>query len=260
VGYAPARDEAIRYARLMLNRILEVLDLTQGRILDVGMGRGLFLAMCQERGFAIQGCEICPRYAGYARNYFGIPVQCTPFEELNDEPESFDIITFWDVFEHFPEPEIVLRQCQKLLKAGGFLALEVPNAGSIYAQLLRKRWWFGFEHVFYFTKVGLLALLRRYGFEPVFIETDNVNLVSLEGLARLRFFGEDGVWGRAASNCAPSKNGTKTHLNGDPRPWRDPAYQFSGFNFLMRSINQPLNSFFNSRCLGDQLRIFARKR
>jgi 2-polyprenyl-3-methyl-5-hydroxy-6-metoxy-1,4-benzoquinol methylase len=260
IGYAPAPHESIRYAKAMADATANLLGRPLGRVLDVGCGRGFYLAMCEDRGWDVQGCEISPVYIEHANRTLGLPVWQNPYEECEETVASFDLITFWDIFEHFSDPGMILEKTKNLLRDDGIIAMEVPHARGLYARLLGKKWWFGFEHVYYYSIQGLTRLLRDHGFEPIAIVTDNINLISKEGLNRLRLFGDDGVWGRHKEDITLLRYNERSHGRKRTRPWLNPSYRFYDLCAFMKLINAPLNFLFNGARLGDQLRIFALKR
>jgi SAM-dependent methyltransferase len=76
--------------------------------------------------------------------------------------EIFDLALLTEVLEHTPEPAIVLSEINRILKPGGFLILTVPQ------------YWFLHEipNDFYrFTIYGIHYLLKKSGFELVFVES-----------------------------------------------------------------------------------------
>jgi SAM-dependent methyltransferase len=238
----------LHHARAAFKRSKDLIDNSAAAVLDVGCNRGVFLAVCKANGWSAHGCEVSEKFATEARQRFGLTVENTAFEEFATGA-TFDLVTFWDVFEHFSAPKEVLAKARDLLCPGGLVAFEVPNVKSIFARLLRSKWWFGFEHIFYYSPAGLCTLLQRGGFEPILVETTNVNLLSREGLVRLGFFGSDAVWGRTPWRAGqePSASDLKSEYVTQPRPC------------LRDSINRRLDKLFNARLLGDQLVIFGRK-
>jgi hypothetical protein len=166
------------------------------------------------------------------------------------------VITFWDVFEHLVNPREVLEKARSLLTDDGLVAIEVPNIRSLYSRLLGRRWWYDFEHVFYYSPRGLLHLLEEAGFSPVLVESDNFNLLTCEGIARLGLLGPDAVWGRTDTDE------TSRILITIRRMVQRQRSGLVGrmFRGIMRFPNAILNRAVNSFLLGDQLRIFARKK
>ena len=89
--------------------------------------------------------------------------------ELFDQdypPQSFDVITLWDVVEHTPDPARVLCRINDLLKPGGLLIVNYPDRGSWIARLLGRRWPFlSSVHLYYFKRRTLANMLEGRGFE-----------------------------------------------------------------------------------------------
>lgn len=243
-GYGDPDEEALRHGRACLSWLSA--NLTRGvrRVLDVGCGRGFFLGVCAAAGWEAHGCEIKPEYAREARQRSGVEVWEGSFLDC-PVAHRYDILTFWDAFEHFPDPKAILGKVRASLGQGGYLALEVPNCRSLYARVLGRRWWFGAEHCAYYSAAGIQALLAGSGFRIVSIETDNVNLLSREGLARLGFLGQDAVWGRASGRGSkPTLAANAATLGAHRGRWE-------------WGVNERLNRWFNGRLMGDQLRVLA---
>lgn len=102
--------------------------LTPGRLLDVGCGDGGFLALARERGWSVVGFDYDARMVAQARA-LGVDAQASDFESFcrGRAPGEFDAATLYDVLEHTPEPAELLGQVRRLLKAGGRIALTLPN-------------------------------------------------------------------------------------------------------------------------------------
>ncbi|OGC39394.1 hypothetical protein A2Y85_06250 [candidate division WOR-3 bacterium RBG_13_43_14] len=83
---------------------------------------------------------------------------------------TFDIIFHQGLLEHFSSPHRLLKENHRILKSGGFLAVDVPQTIHIYtlikqALILCKLWFGGWERQF--TPRSLSRLLIKSGFEPV---------------------------------------------------------------------------------------------
>lgn len=170
VGYADyAADRAciIRTANRRL-RLIERQRPNLGRLLDVGCALGFFARAALERAWLAEGIDISEHAANYARTVEGIAARCGSIEEAGYSPESFDVLTLWDVIEHVPEPVEYLRACHGLLKPGGLLVLSTPDAGSVVARVAGSRW-MGYkladEHLFYFSRATMAEALRAAGFQ-----------------------------------------------------------------------------------------------
>ena len=98
-------------------------------LLDVGCGSGHFMASARRRGFVVFGIEPANIPAAYASREMGLKVFRRNVLDVDLPPESFDVITLWDVIEHLDDPRSTLLRCLEWLRPGGILALRFPSAG-----------------------------------------------------------------------------------------------------------------------------------
>lgn len=172
-----------------------------GRLLDMGCGLGFFLkAMAPYATWEAYGCEISPVAVRYARDTLGLPnVLCSRLEEADVPHSAFDLITMWDVLDHLPQPDPLLRRCHALLREGGSCFLRTPN---IRVQLLRARlkqrlrgmqpgvaYLQARDHAHHYSMSSIRKLLERNGFARVqFVHLRPVQTVP---------DGKHGAWRRA---------------------------------------------------------------
>lgn len=142
-----------------------------GRLLDVGCAAGFFLAEAR-RYYTVQGVELSEFSSTFARDHFGLEVFTGTMQQARLPAKSFDLITLWDVIEHVPDPDAVLAEAARLLKADGRLILTTGDIGSAYAQRKGAQWhllappW----HMYYFSrdtieKLGAKAGLKVAGYQ-----------------------------------------------------------------------------------------------
>jgi len=78
---------------------------------------------------------------------------------------QFDVVTLYHVLEHIPNPVDILRVLRSIVRPGGYLVIEVPNAGGLKARINRHHWHYYLEHhVNYFQGKHLRMLAKRIGF------------------------------------------------------------------------------------------------
>lgn len=138
----------------------------KGKMLDIGAATGFFLDIARKRGWETAGIEPSDHAAGLGRAK-GIDVRTGTLDTYEAPEHSFDAVTLWDVIEHVPDPRETLRQVQRLLRPGGIIALNTPDADSLWARTLGMRWHLIVppEHLHLFGTRSLRRLLTESGFE-----------------------------------------------------------------------------------------------
>lgn len=111
------------------------------RILDVGASSGAWLEVARDAGAdTVVGVELGASTAAAARER-GLDVRtgtlADVLPDLAGEPR-FDLVTFWDVLEHLPDPRHELRLARTLLRPGGHVAATFPNVEGLYPRLTHR--------------------------------------------------------------------------------------------------------------------------
>lgn len=175
-GYADYQREAGLYLKTYRRRLRLVRRFLppQARVLDVGCAAGYFLRVVQALGCDVYGVEVSAPIAAAAIDALGrervhVGTLQAAVAAMPLEPSSFDLITLWDVIEHVPDPQGLLRQARALLRPGGRLLLETQNVQSLWARLLGRRWhhYKHAEHLYHFDRGTIAALLQAEGFRVV---------------------------------------------------------------------------------------------
>ena len=147
----------------------------QGRpraLLDLGCWVGFLLAEARERGWQVTGVEPSAFAAGFARERLGLEVLDGDLFSAQLPEHVFDAVVLGDVIEHLTRPADALDRIRALLAPGGVLWMATPDAGSMVARTLGRRWWSVIPtHVQYFTRSSITTLLQRQGWEVLDIRT-----------------------------------------------------------------------------------------
>ena len=111
-----------------------------GLILDIGCGGGLFPGMLRERGYRAVGLDISPDAAALAWKRHGVPAVAGEIGQSPIAPNTCAAVTMFHVLEHLDQPECYLREACRLLRPGGRLIVQVPNAACWQFALLGAAW------------------------------------------------------------------------------------------------------------------------
>jgi SAM-dependent methyltransferase len=146
-----------------------------GTVLDVGCGRGYFLATARHRGFDVLGIDVTERPVDYARRAFRVPAAVRTLDGILADGRRFDAVTLWHVLEHFEDPFAALREVRALLNADGVCLVEVPNLNSLKFLLARQKWEGG-NHPLYHRTFFTAHTLKRAFVEAGFAKVERLQL------------------------------------------------------------------------------------
>ncbi len=161
------------------------------RVLETGCASGHMSALLVQQGCRVVGVEIESSIVEPARQWLErVVIGDVESSELWDElaGETFDVILFGDVLEHLKNPLPVLRRATSLLAPAGEMVISVPNIAhaDVKAALIQGTFPYSESglldrtHISFFTKDGLLQLVREAGLAIVEIYRVSVPAFSTE--------------------------------------------------------------------------------
>lgn len=148
-----------------------------GALLDIGCSSGGFLSTMVSPAWKLYGIEMEESTAERARATTGAEVFVGDAVAAPFQPESFDVITCFDVLEHVYSPREFLTKVHAWLKPGGIFYSMMPNIDSWEARAFGSHW-FGLElprHLSHFSPRSLRCLMNQLGFEEVLVKTPPVS-------------------------------------------------------------------------------------
>lgn len=146
-----------------------------GKLLDIGCSHGQFMAAARDIGWEVSGIEPSTPAARYAREHYKLDVINDVFSEDKFQPESYDVITIWDVLLYMPEPSKNLLTAKNILKKSGILVIRLDDIDALYPRIegmfrgIRKKW----SHLepgvnlYNFSRKTLKAMLEKCGLEVI---------------------------------------------------------------------------------------------
>jgi methionine biosynthesis protein metW len=150
---------------------------------DLGCGRGEWLEILKQNGFAARGCDVsdemlkeCEKNALEAKNQGAIEF----LSELEDS--SLALVSAFQLVEHLEFSELceLIKQARRVLKNGGILILETPNPENLRVATLN--FYLDATHVKPIPPMLLEYLCEFEGFSDTFMMRLNSNLSFSEDL------------------------------------------------------------------------------
>lgn len=140
-----------------------------GRLLDIGCSYGFILKTFQDYGYKTEGIEISKRSYQYAKKYCKVNVKYGDFNKFHYNKHSFDIVSLFDTYEHFPNPKKVINKIHRILSINGILIIQTPNFNSLISKISNKNWFWLLipQHLFLFSIKSLKYLLENNGFKII---------------------------------------------------------------------------------------------
>ncbi len=148
-----------------------------GKILDIGCSSGGFLSTMKGPAWELYGIEMEESTAEKARTKTGAKVFVGDAVAAPFLPDSFDVVTGFDLLEHVYSPQEFLTKVLEWLKPGGIFYAMMPNIDSWEARVFGT-YWYGLElprHLSHFSPTSLRRLMAKVGFEEVCVRTPRVS-------------------------------------------------------------------------------------
>jgi len=138
-------------------------------IVEFGCNDGILLKPLSELGAKTCGVDVSENITKMARDE-GFDVLTGYFDETLAESIKqrlglADVVTGSNAFAHNDKPDKILKAAKRILKADGYLCLEVMYAGDLLEMLQWDTLYH--EHLTFYCLTTLTVLLKRFGFKIV---------------------------------------------------------------------------------------------
>lgn len=166
-------------------KIISFLKPMTGRVLDIGCGTGGFLAYAEKNGWEASGIDFDAYAIKTAKEIFRLNnVETAELKEYyaRNQEKKFDLITFFDVFEHLDNHLEFISLVKMLLRPGGYIAMSLPyreRADWLLAADIPPR------HLTRWGRTAIKFFLERNGFKISYITRQSEGLNPI--LMKLRF-------------------------------------------------------------------------
>ncbi|MBT6227758.1 MAG: class I SAM-dependent methyltransferase [Candidatus Scalindua sp.] len=165
---------AMPWVDWMVKTYKEVHGTLPRRILDVGSGAGHFVKACRKSGLEAEGIELSQPSRKFAKDCLEIDLHGGDFVEDFCKFENVDVVTFWGLLEHTPNPLKIVQTAHELLasKKSALMIAKLPRWDSLSTAIqciisdsvIRHLDPMG--HIMCFTDASAATLFKRGGFSP----------------------------------------------------------------------------------------------
>lgn len=101
----------------------------EDKVLEIGSGKGNFVKKLTEKGISTLGIEMNTKEVEAGRK-IGLNISNESLKDLIEKKEQFSVICAFQVFEHIPDLNTIIKESIQLLQPGGRLIFSVPNMDS----------------------------------------------------------------------------------------------------------------------------------
>ena len=122
-----------------IRKLIKDYKIKKNSYLDIGCANGFLLEKAIELGFEnVKGIEPSDDAIKKANSKIKPHIMKGLFTSKLFDENRFDLITFFQTFDHIPDPNTFLKDCFHVLKKGGFVLAINHNVEAMSAKLLRE--------------------------------------------------------------------------------------------------------------------------
>ena len=130
-----------------------------GKILEIGAGAGQDMNILSFWEYKVDGIDMLDVNIEYAKKHFGLEIHKMDMHNLEFKDGEFDGILTIQTFEHALSPFIVASEMHRVLRHGGRVFLDTPDAND---EGMRQIW-----HPSLLYPMQIIGLFKNLGFKVV---------------------------------------------------------------------------------------------
>ena len=146
---------------------LDSLGVLKDALLEIGCGNGFFLEEALGQGYrAVRGVEPSRTAVSQAGPRLSGCIVCGPMGPGMFEAGQFDVICLFQVFDHIPDPGVLLDECLRLLKPCGLVLVINHNIEAVSARILGELSpIIDIEHTYLYSPLTIARIFQNHGFK-----------------------------------------------------------------------------------------------
>ena len=146
-------------------------------IIDIGCAMGHLLYLLKKDGYAnLFGIDPSPKCREIGRRKFGLIIKTADIFSFRTA-QKYDFIILCNVLEHLRDVGKSINKITSLLRRGGYVFINVPDAENFHKNFDEPFGEFSTEHINFFSERYLRQLMQGYGCR--YLESDNSNIYSV---------------------------------------------------------------------------------
>ena len=181
--YSNMEGEGLKNDEERLKRTVDdissVIKDKSSKILDIGCAEGDLLLELKKRGYKnLKGLDPSESCVSHINNEHQIDANIGGLFNLTSlfSENAFDCVILTHVFEHICDLSIAIQHIYFILKEGGILYLEVPDASRYLEYYIVPFYYFDVEHINHFDEHSLTYLASTNGFESIILGKKEFNI------------------------------------------------------------------------------------
>ncbi|MDC7228546.1 MAG: class I SAM-dependent methyltransferase [Spirochaetales bacterium] len=135
---------------------------------DVGCATGKLLSTMKDRGWDVNGAEVCRPAAQYGIEKRGVDIHIGPLESAGIPDATVDVLHCSHLIEHLTRPDLFVAEVARILRPGGLFIVVTPDISGFQARLFGSEWRSAIaDHMYLFSKETLSAMFAANGFKII---------------------------------------------------------------------------------------------
>lgn len=165
---------------------LEKYQVKKGRILEIGCGNGFLLIQAKKQGYReLYGVEPSKEAIAKTPREIRKNIKGGLFKKGLYQKNFFDVVCFFQTFDHISRPDEFLKNCFDVLKPGGLVLAFNHNASSLSALVLgEKSPIVDIEHTYLYNPETMPIIFKKNKFQVLCVGP-SFNIYSLSYLIYL---------------------------------------------------------------------------
>jgi len=165
---------------------LEKFKVKKNKLLEIGCANGFFFLEAKKQGYKqVWGVEPSLDAFNKAPKQIQKRIKNTMFSKKLFKKNYFDVICFFQTFDHIFNPNLFLKDCYHLLKPGGLILAINHNVNSLQSKILKdKSPIIDIEHPYLYSQKTMRSIFEKNKFQ-VLKTSSTFNIYSLHYIIHL---------------------------------------------------------------------------